>query len=368
MRKWIFTAAAVLTMAAFMLPSAARAEVVEQYTNLTPGNTYYFDLSSEASSVGTIYTSLPDTSLHYVPFTYAGTIGAYVLDSSSSGNTSASTNANPIEHSLFIAQNNIGKSVSWDTLNGRNLIFGKALGDGLTLRVATGGSGHTGSGHSIADDRGTPYTNEWDKILDKNAGYISPDTAGNRSWVQDTDVDAAANRILRGGGDGGMRYRHTDSSSGNSEYRAWRPAVVINSGVSNASVKTITLKLNGGSFNSNNGDLKIVCAGTTYTAPNATVLARPSGNTGTYFVWNTKEDGTGTDYAAGASVPSTVTTLYAKWKEVINYTMDFTATSASWGGMSGVDLTTTDKSGTNWTWTASSDACTFKFQLYYNGG
>lgn len=145
MKKWIFTAVAVLTIAAFMLPSAARADVVEQYTNLTPGNTYYFDLSSEAGSVGTIYTSLPDTSLHYVPFTYAGTIGAYVLDSSSSGNTSASTNASPIEHSLFIAQSNVSKSVSWDTLNGRNLIFGKALGTGLTLRVATGGSGHTGS-------------------------------------------------------------------------------------------------------------------------------------------------------------------------------------------------------------------------------
>ena len=58
----------------------------EQFT-LAPGYTYYFDLSAmgipgtanSGNSFGAV--SLPDTTLHYVPFTYAGTIEAYKLTS-----------------------------------------------------------------------------------------------------------------------------------------------------------------------------------------------------------------------------------------------------------------------------------------------
>ena len=46
--------------------------------SLTEGSTYYFDLSNEGVP-GTINDDLPDTTLHYVPFTYAGEITAYVL-------------------------------------------------------------------------------------------------------------------------------------------------------------------------------------------------------------------------------------------------------------------------------------------------
>ena len=51
----------------------------EQFT-LTPGGRYYFDLSAMGIP-GTVNSNLPDSTLHYVPFTYAGTVDAYVLKS-----------------------------------------------------------------------------------------------------------------------------------------------------------------------------------------------------------------------------------------------------------------------------------------------
>uniref|UniRef100_UPI002ED21E69 InlB B-repeat-containing protein n=1 Tax=[Ruminococcus] lactaris TaxID=46228 RepID=UPI002ED21E69 len=51
----------------------------EQFT-LAPGGTYYFDLSGE-SIPGTANDALPDSTMHYVPFTYAGTVDAYKLTS-----------------------------------------------------------------------------------------------------------------------------------------------------------------------------------------------------------------------------------------------------------------------------------------------
>ena len=51
--------------------------VDEQFT-LTPGGRYYFDLSA-MNIPGTVNGNLPDSTLHYVPFTYAGTVNAYKL-------------------------------------------------------------------------------------------------------------------------------------------------------------------------------------------------------------------------------------------------------------------------------------------------
>ena len=51
----------------------------EQFA-LAPGGRYYFDLSG-ASIPGTANSNLPDSTLHYVPFTYAGTVNAYKLTS-----------------------------------------------------------------------------------------------------------------------------------------------------------------------------------------------------------------------------------------------------------------------------------------------
>ena len=46
----------------------------------SPGGRYCFELSAMGIP-GTVNSNLPDSTLHYVPFTYAGTVDAYVLKS-----------------------------------------------------------------------------------------------------------------------------------------------------------------------------------------------------------------------------------------------------------------------------------------------
>ena len=53
-------------------------EIDEQFT-LAPGGRYYFDLSA-MDIPGTVNSNLPDSTLHYVPFTYAGTVDAYSME------------------------------------------------------------------------------------------------------------------------------------------------------------------------------------------------------------------------------------------------------------------------------------------------
>lgn len=106
----------------------------EQFT-LTPGGRYYFDLSA-MNIPGTVNSNLSDSTLHYVPFTYTGTVYAYSLSSNSSGvarssqaaSTAASSSAQygyARDHSLFIADYAVTHSVSWLDLNAASLIFGK---------------------------------------------------------------------------------------------------------------------------------------------------------------------------------------------------------------------------------------------------
>ena len=183
-RLWSILLTACLLVG--LLPTVAlAADPAEQFPGLTPGETYWFDLSG-ADIPGDKNGSLPDDSLHWVPFTYAGTVNAYVLKSRSvnddtakgdSANAAGSTDPrNQIgytyDHSLFIADYNVTSKANWNTLNGKNLIFGMAYTSGgvdYTLRTPSVGSGSTGSNDS---ERGTPLNNEWDAILDKaNQGY-----------------------------------------------------------------------------------------------------------------------------------------------------------------------------------------------------
>ncbi|MEI3555600.1 MAG: DUF6273 domain-containing protein [Eubacteriales bacterium] len=90
----------------------------EQFS-LAPGGRYYFDLSAmgipgtanSGNSFGAV--SLPDTSLHYVPFTYAGTIEAYKL-TSAMATTEEYAQKNKYPHSLFVADYAVTHTVSWD--------------------------------------------------------------------------------------------------------------------------------------------------------------------------------------------------------------------------------------------------------------
>ena len=88
-------------------------------------------------------------------------------------------------HSLFVADYVVTHTVSRDDLNTKSLIFGKdyvAGGVDYTLRAPSCGSGFTGSGDS---ECGTPQSNEWDAVLDKNSGYIQ-NWNKMYSWGQDT--------------------------------------------------------------------------------------------------------------------------------------------------------------------------------------
>ena len=173
----------------------------EQFT-LASGGRYYFDLSAmdipgtanSGNSFGAV--SLPDTSLHYVPFIYAGTIEAYKL-MSEMATTEEYAQQKKYPHSLFVADYAVTHTVSWDDLNTKSLIFGKNYASGgvdYTLRAPSVGSNYTGSGDS---QRGVPQSNKWDTMLNKNSGYIQ---SWNKmySWGQDTSSAAASFRAYRG--------------------------------------------------------------------------------------------------------------------------------------------------------------------------
>ena len=179
----------------------AQFALSEQFS-LKPGDTYYFDLSGEdipgtansGNSDGAV--SLPDTSLHYVPFTYAGTVNAYKL-TSETATTEEYAQQNKYAHSLFIADYNVTHTVSWDDLNTKSLIFGKNYASGgvdYTLRAPSVGSARTGSSEPY---RGTPQSNEWDTMLNKDSGYIQ-NWNEMYSWGQDTVSVDASLRAVRG--------------------------------------------------------------------------------------------------------------------------------------------------------------------------
>lgn len=73
----------------------------EEQFNLAPGGKYYFDLS-EHNIPGVVNGDLPDSTLHYVPFTYTGTVNSYVLGSASAGSTGGSEFASRVNSALDI--------------------------------------------------------------------------------------------------------------------------------------------------------------------------------------------------------------------------------------------------------------------------
>ena len=282
---------------------------------LTPGGRYYFDLSAmnipgtanSGNSDGA--ASLPDTSLHYVPFTYVGTIEAYKL-TSATATTEEYAQQNKYPHSLFVADYAVTHTISWGGLNDEGLIFGKNYAsDGVdyTLRAPSVGSNSTGSGESQHD---TPSNNEWDRILDKNSGYIQ-NWNKMYSWGQDTSSAAESFRAYRGYNS--ARFWYYTSSSFRNVYLGFRPVLeVLNPGtLGSDGLKVVTLDLGGGTLGGSSDAIQIIVKnGSTFTAPMSGGLTRPDGNTGSYFMWL---DGNGNSYAPGASVPADVTELTVQW-------------------------------------------------------
>ncbi len=279
---------------------------VEEQFSLTPGGRYYFDLSA-MNIPGTANGSLPDASLHYVPFTYAGTVNAYKL-TSAMATTEVYAQQNKYDHSLFIADFAVTNDVSWDALNGAGLIFGKdyaAGGVDYTLRAPSVGSGRTYSGES---QRGTPLSNEWDRILDKDSGYIK-----NWSEMSSLGQDTPGNATASFRGYKSVRFWNIVTAQHFKNILGFRPVLEVpNPGTLGADgLKAVTLNLGGGKLGGSSDAIQIIVKnGSTFTAPMSGGLTRPDGNTGSYFMWLGSD---GKLYAPGDNVPADVTKLTAQF-------------------------------------------------------
>ena len=291
----------------------------EQFT-LASGGRYYFDLSA-MDIPGTVNSNLPDSTLHYVPFTYAGTVDAYVLkpasnhveDSSEQASVTKDKNAQygyAYEHSLFIADYRVTTNISWIDLNNAGFIFGKtntAGGINYTLRAPTMGSIYK------SPMRGAPANNEWDQILAKNSDFIK-ELDNNRNislfWGQDTSRSYDFN-IRKTTRNSVNNFMGTTESS--SYGICFRPVLEVMNpdALGSDGLKAVTLDLGGGKLGNSSEDIQIIVKnGSTFTAPASDGLTRPDGNTDSYFMWL---DGNGNSYEPGGSVPADVTELTVQW-------------------------------------------------------
>ncbi len=286
----------------------------EQFT-LTPGGRYYFDLSA-MDIPGTVNSNLPDSTLHYVPFTYAGTVDAYVLkpasnhveDSSEQASVTKDKNAQygyAYEHSLFIADYRVTTNISWIDLNNAGFIFGKtntAGGINYTLRAPTMGSIYK------SPMRGVPANNEWDQILTKNSDFIK-ELGNNHNislfWGQDTSrsYDFKIRKTTRNSVNNFMGT--TESSSYGI---CFRPVLELPTDLAADSLKIVELRT--GKFmpgEQQNWINIIVKKGESFTAPSAEGLPRPDGiSADAQLYWS---DENGNCYKPGDTVPADVSRL-----------------------------------------------------------
>ena len=301
---------------------AARWDTAQQFSGVEVGKTYYFDLSGE-SVPGAVNANLPDTTLHYIPFTYVGTLDGYVLKPASGGVLDSSDKAanttdssapygHAYLHSLFMADHILTTDVSYDMLNAADYIFGNSCtvnNINYTLRAPT-----IGNSYASSSSQGIPENNEWDQILFKDTGFIknlflsTPSWSQIWAWGQDTNTSGSIIRSVRSGRNqlGGAPTRF-DTHVG------YRPVLELPTDLAADSLKAVALSLGGGKLGNSSEDIQIIVkTGSAFTAPAPDGLTRPDGNTGSYFMWLGSD---GNLYTPGDSVPESVTTLTAQWKD-----------------------------------------------------
>ena len=323
MRKRILSILVALAVVLLLAPPFAiwaANTPVEQF-DLELGRTYWFDLS-ESGIPGTVNDKLPDQTLHYVPFTYAGTVSAYTLLQAAIPTESEME----YEHSLFISEYNITHTVSWNDLNKKDLIFRNLTEyNGVPYYI------HAPSGGARYDTG--PFNNEWQRIFEKNSGFIKNSydmveadgiVSTQDSWCQDTNPNATREfRVVRSGGGSGFYSYPPDRATRMTAYRpVLEIALAYGMEYPQNYMKAVTLNLNGGSVGGNTGDISIVVKNievldpsypaVTFLAPTKEGLTRPDGNTGTYFMWRGDN---GELYAPGDAVPNEVNSLTALWVE-----------------------------------------------------
>ena len=278
----------------------------EQFT-LASGGRYYFDLSA-MDIPGTVNSNLPDSTLHYVPFTYAGTVNAYKL-TSEMATTEEYAQKNKYPHSLFIADYVVTHTVSWDDLNTKSLIFGKDYASGgvdYTLRAPSVGSNFIGLGNS---ERGVPQSNEWDTMLNKNSGYIQNwNDMYLYLWGQDTVSRNASRRAVRGCAS--PRFWINCDATYSDPSVGFRPVLeVLNPDtLGSDGLKVVTLDLGGGTLGNSSEDIQIIVKnGESFTAPATEGLSRPNGiSADAQLYWS---DENGNCYKPGDTVPADVSML-----------------------------------------------------------
>ena len=278
-------------------------EIDEQFT-LTPGGRYYFDLSA-MNIPGTVNSDLPDKTLHYVPFTYVGTVDAYSMENETD------TAKQPYEHSLFIADYNVKCSLQRETLAEMNLIYGQtytASNVNYTLRAPSVGDHHRneGEGSGLA-----PIDNEWDTIYQKSADYIK-NWYKMRSFGQDIGTGNVEGMYLSRGGHFAAQATFWARPTLPVRDIGFRPVLELPTDLAADSLKAVELRT--GKFmpgEQQNWINIIVKNGENFTAPSAEGLPRPDGISADAQLWWVDENSN--FYKPGDTVPADVSALTALW-------------------------------------------------------
>ena len=277
--------------------------VDEQFT-LTPGGRYYFDLSA-MDIPGTVNSNLPDSTLHYVPFTYAGTVDAYSMENETD------TAKQPYEHSLFIADYNVKCSLQRETLAEMNLIYGQtytASNVNYTLRAPSVGDHHRneGEGSGLA-----PIDNEWDTIYQKSADYIK-NWYKMRSFGQDIGTGNVEGMYLSRGGHFAAQATFWARPTLPERDIGFRPVLELPTDLAADSLKAVALITAGYMPGEQQNWINIIVKkGESFKAPAAEGLPRPDSISADAQLWWVDENSN--FYKPGDTVPADVSALTALW-------------------------------------------------------
>lgn len=277
--------------------------VDEQFT-LAPGGRYYFDLSA-MDIPGTVNSNLPDSTLHYVPFTYAGTVDAYSMENETD------TAKQPYEHSLFIADYNVKCSLQRETLAEMNLIYGQtytASNVNYTLRAPSVGDHHRneGEGSGLA-----PIDNEWDTIYQKSADYIK-NWYKMRSFGQDIGTGNVEGMYLSRSGHFAAQATFWARPTLPERDIGFRPVLELPTDLAADSLKAVALIMAGYMPGEQQNWINIIVKkGESFKAPAAEGLPRPDSISADAQLWWVDENSN--FYKPGDTVPADVSALTALW-------------------------------------------------------
>ena len=277
--------------------------VDEQFT-LAPGGRYYFDLSA-MDIPGTVNSNLPDSTLHYVPFTYAGTVDAYSMENETD------TAKQPYEHSLFIADYNVKCSLQRETLAEMNLIYGQtytASNVNYTLRAPSVGDHHRneGEGSGLA-----PIDNEWDTIYQKSADYIK-NWYKMRSFGQDIGTGNVEGMYLSRGGHFAAQATFWARPTLPERDIGFRPVLELPTDLAADSLKAVALIMAGYMPGEQQNWINIIVKkGESFKAPAAEGLPRPDSISADAQLWWVDENSN--FYKPGDTVSADVSALTALW-------------------------------------------------------